>query len=166
MLSLSWGKRRFFIFTKSTQRNHESVSMATCWQACVMEAWGWPPAECATGRGGIACPFINEVVGIEADIIQSQLSQERLIRLHVDVLSFPEEYLYGRYCFTSRSIIYLTISSAHTWVSCFMDVHCHLSKFIPLPSDHLPVAIIISEIPNPLVKQQFVGPQLSSRWLQ
>lgn len=131
-----------------------------------MEAWGWPPAECAAGRGAMACPFMNEVMGIEADIIQSQLSQERLIRLHVDVLSFPEEYLYGRYCFTSESIIYLTISSTHTWVSRIVDVHHHLSKFFPLPSDHLPVAITTLEIRNLLVKQQFVGPQLSSCWPQ
>lgn len=97
MLSLRWGKRWFFIFTKSTQRNRESVTMATCWQACVMEAWGWPPAERAAGRGAMARPFMNEAVGIEADIIQSQLSQERLIRLRVNVLSFPEEYPFGRY---------------------------------------------------------------------
>lgn len=57
-----------------------------------------------------------------------------------------------------------TVSSTRTRVSRIMDVHRHLSQFFPLPSDHLPVAITTSETPNLLVKQQFAGPRLSSRW--
>ncbi len=51
----------------------------------------------------MACPFVNEVVDVETQIIQT----ETVIRHRMDVLSLAEENLHERYRFTSQSIIYL-----------------------------------------------------------
>ncbi len=45
----------------------------------------------------MVCPFVNEVVDIEAQIIQRLMRQEKAIRGHLDVLSF----------FSSRTSFYM-----------------------------------------------------------
>ncbi len=59
----------------------------------------------------MACPFVNEVVDVEAQIIQRLLRQETVIRRRLDVLSFVEEELYEKYCFTSQSFILAIFST-------------------------------------------------------
>ncbi|KAK0135732.1 hypothetical protein N1851_028409 [Merluccius polli] len=53
------------------------------------------------------CPFIRNPIDIEAVLIGNALRRERIFRPRLDVLSFPEEYLFQRYRFSSNSIIYL-----------------------------------------------------------
>jgi len=55
------------------------------------------------------CPFINDPVDEGAALLRRDLNirQEIVIRLRVDVLAFPDNYLFERYRFTSRSIIYI-----------------------------------------------------------
>ena len=53
------------------------------------------------------CPFIRNTIDIEAVIIRDALRRERIFRPRLDVLSFPEEYLFQRYRFSSATIIYL-----------------------------------------------------------
>ena len=53
------------------------------------------------------CPFIRNTIDIEAVIIRNALRRERIFRPRLDVLSFPEEYLFQRYRFSSATIIYL-----------------------------------------------------------
>ncbi|KAK0142220.1 putative nuclease HARBI1 [Merluccius polli] len=53
------------------------------------------------------CPFIRNPLDIEAVIIRNALRRERIFRPRLDVLSFPEEYIFQRYRFSSNTIIYL-----------------------------------------------------------
>ncbi|XP_062849564.1 putative nuclease HARBI1 [Trichomycterus rosablanca] len=55
----------------------------------------------------MACPFLQDPVDIEAQIIRRALRRERVIRPRLDILSFPDEFLRERYRFSSQSIIYL-----------------------------------------------------------
>ena len=62
----------------------------------------------------MACPFLNEPVDVEAQILRRNLRRERIIRPRLDVLSFPDEYLFERFRFSATSIIYLNnILSPH-----------------------------------------------------
>ena len=62
----------------------------------------------------MACPFIEEPVDVEAQILRRNLRRERVIRPRLDVLSFPDEYLFERFRFSASSIIYLNnILSPH-----------------------------------------------------
>lgn len=62
----------------------------------------------------MACPFIEEPVDVEAQILRRNLRRERIIRPRLDVLSFPDEYLFERFCFSAPSIIYINnILSPH-----------------------------------------------------
>ncbi|KAK0156553.1 putative nuclease HARBI1 [Merluccius polli] len=53
------------------------------------------------------CPFIRNPIDVEAVIIRNALRRERIFRPRLDILSFPEEYLFERYRFSSNTIIYL-----------------------------------------------------------
>ena len=57
----------------------------------------------------MACPFINDPVDEGAALLRRELNirREMIIRPHIDVLAFPDTYLFERYRFTSQSIIYL-----------------------------------------------------------
>ncbi len=55
----------------------------------------------------MACPFIPNPIDIEAQIIRDALRRERIFRPRLDILSFPDEYLFERYRFSRNSIIYL-----------------------------------------------------------
>ncbi|MBN3310524.1 HARB1 nuclease, partial [Amia calva] len=62
----------------------------------------------------MACPFLEEPVDIEAQILHRNLRRERVIRPGLDVLSFPDDYLFERYRFSAQLIIYLNdILSPH-----------------------------------------------------
>ncbi|XP_053196475.1 putative nuclease HARBI1 [Scomber japonicus] len=62
----------------------------------------------------MACPFLEEPVDVEAQILRRNLRRERIIRPRLDVLSFPDEYLFERFRFSATSIIYLNnILSPH-----------------------------------------------------
>ena len=62
----------------------------------------------------MACPFIEEPVDVEAQILLINLRRERVIRPRLDVLSFPDEYLFERFRFSASCIIYLNnILSPH-----------------------------------------------------
>ncbi|XP_056453570.1 putative nuclease HARBI1 isoform X2 [Gadus chalcogrammus] len=62
----------------------------------------------------MACPFIEEPVDVEAQILRRNLHRERIIRPRLDVLSFPDEYLFERFRFSASSIIYINdILSPH-----------------------------------------------------
>ncbi|XP_062286964.1 putative nuclease HARBI1 [Scomber scombrus] len=62
----------------------------------------------------MAYPFLEEPVDVEAQILRRNLRRERIIRPRLDVLSFPDEYLFKRFCFSASSIIYLNnILSPH-----------------------------------------------------
>ncbi|MBN3294808.1 HARB1 nuclease, partial [Amia calva] len=62
----------------------------------------------------MACPFLDEPIDIEAQILRRNLSRERVIRPHLDVLLFPDDHLFERYRFSAQSIIYLNdILSPH-----------------------------------------------------
>ncbi|XP_060936195.1 putative nuclease HARBI1 [Limanda limanda] len=62
----------------------------------------------------MACPFIEEPVDVEAQILRRHLHRERIIRPRLDVLSFPDEYLFERFRFSASSIIYINdILSPH-----------------------------------------------------
>ncbi|KAK0155339.1 putative nuclease HARBI1 [Merluccius polli] len=53
------------------------------------------------------CPFIRNPIDVEAVIIRNALRRERIFHPRLDILSFPEEYLFERYRFSSATIIYL-----------------------------------------------------------
>ena len=53
------------------------------------------------------CPFLRDPLDIEAVIIRNALRRERIFRPRLDVLSFPESFLFERYHFSSATIIYL-----------------------------------------------------------
>ena len=53
------------------------------------------------------CPFLRNPLDIEAVIIRNALRRERIFRPRLDVLSFPESFLFERYRFSSATIIYL-----------------------------------------------------------
>ncbi|XP_030253201.1 putative nuclease HARBI1 [Sparus aurata] len=53
------------------------------------------------------CPFIPNLIDIEAQLIRNALRRKRIFQPRLDILSFPEEYLFERYRFSSNSIIYL-----------------------------------------------------------
>ena len=57
----------------------------------------------------MACPFENDPVDEGAALLRRELNirPERVIRPRIDVLAFPENYLFERYRFTSESIIYI-----------------------------------------------------------
>ncbi|XP_039899154.1 putative nuclease HARBI1, partial [Simochromis diagramma] len=55
----------------------------------------------------MACPFLEEPVDVEAQILRRALRRERVIRARLDILSFPDDFLCERYCFSAQSIIYL-----------------------------------------------------------
>ncbi|XP_045557275.1 putative nuclease HARBI1 [Salmo salar] len=55
----------------------------------------------------MACPFLEESVYIGAQILSRNLSRERVIRSCLDVLSFPDAYLFERFRFSARLIIHL-----------------------------------------------------------
>ncbi|MBN3299083.1 HARB1 nuclease, partial [Amia calva] len=62
----------------------------------------------------MACPFLEEPVDIEAQILHRILRRERVIRPRLDVFTFPDDYLFEHYCFSAQSIIYLNdILSPH-----------------------------------------------------
>ena len=62
----------------------------------------------------MACPFLEEPVDIEAQILRRNLRRERVIRPRLDVLSFPDDHLFERYRFSAQSIIHLNnILSSH-----------------------------------------------------
>ena len=52
-------------------------------------------------------PFIEEQVDVEAQILRRNLRRERVIRPRLDVLSFPDEYLFERFRFSASTIIYI-----------------------------------------------------------
>ena len=56
-------------------------------------------------KADTACPFIQEPVDVEAQILCRNLRRERVIRPRLDVLSFPDEYLFERFRFSASSII-------------------------------------------------------------
>ncbi|KAL4009681.1 hypothetical protein ACER0C_003533 [Sarotherodon galilaeus] len=55
----------------------------------------------------MACPFLEEPVDVEAQILRRALRRERVIRARLDILSFPDDFLCERYRFSAQSIIYL-----------------------------------------------------------
>ncbi|KAK0134659.1 putative nuclease HARBI1 [Merluccius polli] len=57
----------------------------------------------------MACPFENDPVEEGAALLRGELHlrPERVIRPRIDVLAFPEHFLFERYRFTSQSIIYI-----------------------------------------------------------
>ncbi|XP_060720063.1 LOW QUALITY PROTEIN: putative nuclease HARBI1 [Tachysurus vachellii] len=56
----------------------------------------------------MACPFDEDPVDVEAQIIQFFFRRERVIRPHIDVFAYPNEYLTERYRFSKDSLVYLT----------------------------------------------------------
>ncbi|XDV41969.1 hypothetical protein PO909_010738 [Leuciscus waleckii] len=56
----------------------------------------------------MACPFDDDPVDVEAQIIRGFFRRERVIRPRIDVFSFPNDYLKERYRFSKDSLIYLT----------------------------------------------------------
>ncbi|XP_056104451.1 putative nuclease HARBI1 [Rhinichthys klamathensis goyatoka] len=56
----------------------------------------------------MACPFEDDPVDVEAQIIRNLFRRERVIRPRIDVFSYPNEYLRERYRFSKESLIYLT----------------------------------------------------------
>jgi hypothetical protein len=52
----------------------------------------------------MACPFLEEPVDIEAQILRRNLS--RVIRSRLDVLSFPDDCLFEYFRFSAQSIIH------------------------------------------------------------
>nr|XP_024654062.1 putative nuclease HARBI1 [Maylandia zebra] len=55
----------------------------------------------------MACPYLEEPVDLEAQILRTALRRERVIRARLDILSFPDDFLCERYRFSAQSIIYL-----------------------------------------------------------
>ncbi|KAK0151191.1 hypothetical protein N1851_007671 [Merluccius polli] len=57
----------------------------------------------------MACPFENDPVDEGAALLHGELNirREMVIRPHIDVLAFPDNYLFERYRFTPQSIIYI-----------------------------------------------------------
>ncbi|XP_056604835.1 putative nuclease HARBI1 [Triplophysa dalaica] len=57
----------------------------------------------------MACPFIHEPVDEEAALIRRELHlrRERIVRPRLDVLSYPEDFLFERYRFSLQSITYI-----------------------------------------------------------
>ena len=57
----------------------------------------------------MACPFDNDPVDEGAALLRRELNirREMIIRPRVDVLAFPDSYLFERYRFTSQSITYI-----------------------------------------------------------
>ena len=57
----------------------------------------------------MACPFDNDPVDEGAALLRRELNihREMIIRPHIDVLAFPDNYLFEWYHFTSQSILYI-----------------------------------------------------------
>ncbi|XP_044185482.1 putative nuclease HARBI1 [Thunnus albacares] len=59
----------------------------------------------------MACPFDNNPVDEGAALLHRELNRpirrEIVIKLRIDVLAFPDHYLFERYRFTPQSIIYI-----------------------------------------------------------
>ena len=57
----------------------------------------------------MSCPFDNDPVDEGAALLRRELNirREMVIMPRIDVLPFPESYLFERYRFTSQSIIYM-----------------------------------------------------------
>ncbi|XP_070845633.1 putative nuclease HARBI1 [Chaetodon trifascialis] len=57
----------------------------------------------------MACPFDNDPVDEGAALLRRELNicREMVIRPRIDVLAFPDNYLFERYRFTSQSITYI-----------------------------------------------------------
>ncbi|XP_054861509.1 putative nuclease HARBI1 [Amphiprion ocellaris] len=57
----------------------------------------------------MACPFINDPVDEGAALLRTELNirREIVFRPRIDVLAFPDSYLFERYRFTSQSITYI-----------------------------------------------------------
>ncbi|XP_052468303.1 putative nuclease HARBI1 [Carassius gibelio] len=56
----------------------------------------------------MACPFDEDPVDVEAQIIRGFFHRERVIRPRIDVFAYPNEYLKERYRFSKDSLVYLT----------------------------------------------------------
>lgn len=56
----------------------------------------------------MACPFDEDPVDVEAQIIRGFFRRERVIRPRIDVFAYPNEYLTERYRFSKDSLVYLT----------------------------------------------------------
>ena len=63
----------------------------------------------ATFFTNMACPFDNDPVDEGAALLRRELNirREMVIRPRIDVLAFPDNYLFELYRFTSQSIIYI-----------------------------------------------------------
>ncbi len=72
----------------------------------------------------MACPFVNEVVDVEEQIIQ---------RL----------YLYERYLVSSQSVIYLNLFCPHILKIKHRGFALSLKKIYALPFDSLPTAVFL-----------------------
>ncbi|XP_026012830.1 putative nuclease HARBI1 [Astatotilapia calliptera] len=55
----------------------------------------------------MACPFLEEPVDLEAQILRRALRRERVIRARMDILSLPDDFLCERYRVSAQSISYL-----------------------------------------------------------
>lgn len=57
----------------------------------------------------MACPFLNDVVDEGAALLRRELNihREVIFRPRIDIMAFPDSYLFERYRFTSQSIIYI-----------------------------------------------------------
>ncbi|CDQ82309.1 unnamed protein product [Oncorhynchus mykiss] len=51
----------------------------------------------------MVCPFLEELVDIEAQALCRNLHRERVIRPYLDVLSFPDDYLFECFCTIDQS---------------------------------------------------------------
>lgn len=90
----------------------------------------------------MACPFLEEPVDIEAQILSRNLRRERVIRPRMDVLSFPDDHLFERYRFSAQSIIHLNnILSPHIVHMTIMDMLSVRNKFFVLHFVFLPTGV-------------------------
>ena len=60
-------------------------------------------------KADMDCPFIPNPIDIEAQLIRNALRCERIFQPRLDVLSFPEEYLFERNRFSSNSIFFMAL---------------------------------------------------------
>ncbi len=119
--------------------------MATCSVVCFISAWGWSPVECVAGRRDMACTFVNEVVDVEARIIQRLFGQDMVIRRCLDVFH-SRRWIYMKDTVSPPSLSFiLKMFYGHiNQILHIVDLHYHWGKFYTLSFDSSPRAVFLN----------------------
>ncbi|MBN3296398.1 HARB1 nuclease, partial [Amia calva] len=98
----------------------------------------------------MTCPFLEEPVDIDSQILCRNLCWEKVIRPRLDVSSFPDDYLFENYRFSAQLIIYLNnILSPHIVHMTHRGHALYITTSI-ITAEHIPKATICRAVRNAL----------------